>query len=420
MKKVRVKILTMPCILLVLALITVFSLHTNKAAAAEKKILLRLVDFVPLKADQAQALKWWGDELMKRTDGRVKCEYYFSQSLIKAKQQFNALSTGIADVGGLQSAWHPAETPLFMLGAMPALPTDSFRVALTAANKLGETASSQAEFKRNNVRFITASGHSGDYIYSTKPIRRVQDMKGLTVASWGYYSRAFKAWGAQPMSVASPEIFEAMKRGVVVGCNKPLLASLAQGMIDVAKYVMLPKIGINTQGPLVMNLDKWNSLPKDIKNIIQGINKEYPEMIAGLYDKSDGFYIKKMKEKGIEFNTLSDEENAKLPIKIKRGTTHIIQLANSSYGMPYKTLIAILGPVIKTNPVMPTNIIVPATLIPAASRTRTAMTPKIPMVVPSMKISSSTFFSHSNCVNGGLSDKDQRPQCFSLLKIVSA
>ena len=168
------------------------------------------------------------------------------------------------------------------------------------------------EFTGNNVHFLTANGHTGDYIYSDKPINRLDDLKGMSIASWGYYSRAFKIWGAKPASIPSPEIYDALKRGVVNGCNKPLFQGVSMALWEVAPNVMTPKIGLNVVVPLVMNLDTWKKLPPDLKKVVDEVSAEYPKKDAEIFKKIDEDAMAKMKSEGMNFTKLPDEDVAKM------------------------------------------------------------------------------------------------------------
>jgi len=300
------------CIGLLLIFASVLCVHVGDAVAAEEQITLRLAQFTKETAGESIVMKWWGDEVMKRSGGKIKVEYYFGEKLVKMREQYDAIRTGMADLGAYVSVWMPAKAPIFTIGGMPGMPTDDFYTTLVAASKLGKTEAAQKEFTGNNVHFLTANGHTGDYIYSDKPINRLDDLKGMSIATWGYYSRAFVIWGAKPASIPSPEIYDAIKRGVVNGCNKPLFQGVSMALWEVAPNVMTPKIGLNVVVPLVMNLDTWNKLPTELKKVVDEVSAEYPKKDAEDFKKIDEDAIAKMKSKGMNFTQLPDEDIAKM------------------------------------------------------------------------------------------------------------
>ena len=108
-------------------------IHTGEALAADKQITLRLAQFTKATAGESLVMKWWGDEVVKRSEGRIKIEYYFGQKLVKMREQFDAIRTGMADIGAYVSVWMPAKAPIFTIGGMPGMPTDDTYTTVVAA-----------------------------------------------------------------------------------------------------------------------------------------------------------------------------------------------------------------------------------------------------------------------------------------------
>jgi len=247
---------------------------------------------------------------MKRSGGKVECEYYFGGSLAQHTELFDAVRTKMADAAPLYACFHVAQFPIFQVHRMPAAPTESTEAAWWAFLQLGYSDWGKAELAKNNLYPVGVTGHSGDYIYSVKQVKGVADLKNMRVATSGPYGDAFKTWGCEPMEMASPEIYEAMKRGLVDACNKPLFQGITLGMHEVAPYISFPKIGF-TVLIHVINLDTWNSLPPDIQNLIDEIAAEMPKVGAEMYKADDEMWLSKMKEEGMTFTTWSDAEAAK-------------------------------------------------------------------------------------------------------------
>ena len=79
-----------------------------------------------------------------------------------------------------------------------------------------------------------------------------------------------KELGAVPVSIPSTESFEALQRGTVDGALFNLTTSTTYNLEQVAKNVY--KLPIGGVGLLIgMSLDKYNSLPDDLKEIIKEV-----------------------------------------------------------------------------------------------------------------------------------------------------
>jgi len=278
---------------------------------APAPITLKIADFTQVGQLENVMLKWWGDELMKRTNNAVKCEYYFNETLAKQKELLDAVSTGMADVAIVYGCFHQQQVPIIFVHRTPGMPTTDHYTACWAYDQLLKEDATVAELKRTNLVGLFGFGHTGDYIFSSKPVKSLADFTGLKFASSGLYSSAFKAWGGEVVEIASPEIYEGMKRGMIDACNKPLAQMLTMNMYEVSPYLAVPKIGF-TMLAATMNMDTWNNkLTPEIRNVITNLNLELPKKAAEIGAQDDVKFMEQIKAKNVTISTLPEADLAK-------------------------------------------------------------------------------------------------------------
>ncbi len=94
--------------------ICLFGLSTALAeparGAQEKPLILKVAIFTPAGITYTKANCWILEEIEKRSKGRIKFEYYFSASLLPAKETVNGLKTGVADIAIASGAYEPGKT----------------------------------------------------------------------------------------------------------------------------------------------------------------------------------------------------------------------------------------------------------------------------------------------------------------------
>ena len=80
---------------------------------------------------------------------------------------------------------------------------------------------------------------------------------------------------------------------------------------EVVKYVTLVYFHV---APFFvsMNMDKWNSLPKDIQEVFTQVSQEYIDIAGGVWDKASAAGLEYAKEQGLEIIELPDAERARL------------------------------------------------------------------------------------------------------------
>ncbi len=132
-----------------------------------------------------------------------------------------------------------------------------------------------------------------------------------------------EALGATPVNIPMPEAYPALEKGVIDGLLQPFGPMKAFKTADVTRYHTTNANLSNFLFSTVMNLEKWNSLPKDIQKAIEEVSGASAAKFMGtVFDGTQEGDIKYMQEQGDTFITLSPEEKARwiaavLPIREK-------------------------------------------------------------------------------------------------------
>ena len=106
--------------------------------------------------------------------------------------------------------------------------------------------------------------------------------------------------------------YEALKKGVVEGTFGPMEVLKGWKQAEVIKYTTeCYSIGYTTTFFVVMNLDKWNSLPPDVQKTIEQINKEWAVKHGEAWDTSDAQGIVFFLNQGSEIIGLDAKEGEK-------------------------------------------------------------------------------------------------------------
>lgn len=106
-------------------------------------------------------------------------------------------------------------------------------------------------------------------LYSRKPVRSLEDFKGLKVRSTGIPAAVFQKAGATPVFFPGEELYQALQTGVVDAAHwGGVAAGWDMKLQEVTKYIVMPPLGNVTNGDLFINLKLWNSLPSDIQRVL--------------------------------------------------------------------------------------------------------------------------------------------------------
>lgn len=94
-----------------LSLILFAGWPSEAPAQGGKTLVLRVAHLSSAIGTGPEYLKKAAAEVEKRTEGRIKFEIYWSESLVKVKEMPKAVQRGVCDVAWVASSYHPAEIP---------------------------------------------------------------------------------------------------------------------------------------------------------------------------------------------------------------------------------------------------------------------------------------------------------------------
>lgn len=280
-----------------------------------KPIVLKKADFQPFNNTRARLSKAWAEDVEKRTQGRVKIEYFPAETLLKAAEMFEGTRAGVTDIGIWVQAYNPAVSPISALFTLPGI-SPRFRPAVRAANELilsGDFAFFRDELRRLGVEPLYAWGVSDQEMISTKPVGGLAALQGLKVRVIGReWPRLISEFGGTPVAMPWPEVYEALARGTLDANVGFVVANRDAKLHEAAKHHSRVNLGAPA-GPLaIINKRTWDGLPKDVQQAMREAGQAYVERLADLYDKEVQEAVKEMEAKGVRFYEWSPGDRGKL------------------------------------------------------------------------------------------------------------
>ena len=222
----------------------------------------------------------WKTEVEKRTGGKVAIKTFPGGTLLKAKAMMDGVIAGTADIGCLCMAYQPGR---FIVTNAIALPL-GFPNATVASLTLWDLYAKQKPQEFAKVKVLTMFTCAPANIYAKKPVRNLEDLKGLELRASGGTAQVLKALGATPVGMPQSQTPEALQKGVVQGAASSLETLMDFKYAEMCRYVTI------FNGPVypfavVMNMDKWNSLPEDVQKVMDGMAIEQAWWTGNYMDK---------------------------------------------------------------------------------------------------------------------------------------
>ena len=280
----------------------------DKSANAADVIRLKVANYFPPPANQSKLMDAFCKDLEARTNGRVKVDYFAGGSLLKSTAMFDGVVNGIADIGYSHVYYTAGRMPVTETTGLP-LGYPSAWVAGHVMNDFYQKVQPK-EFDKVRVLWLNSSTPSA--IASKKPIRKLEDLKGLTIRAPGLSGDIMKALGGTPAPTPMMEVYDAISKGVIDGEASNFETLVAFKFAEVVNYsTSIWQITYPFPFYCVMNKKTYDKLPPDIRTIFDELVGEYKERFILMWNSVD-FNGKAFGEKkGVEFIDLPPEELAK-------------------------------------------------------------------------------------------------------------
>ncbi|MGD0232404.1 MAG: TRAP transporter substrate-binding protein [Syntrophorhabdales bacterium] len=279
------------------------------SVASATVIKLKLANYFPTTHMNSLMLGKYCEELNKKLAGKVEITQYTGGTLLSAPKMAAGVSTGIADIGFSHCSYTRGRFPVMEIMELP-LGFPSPWIGGHVANDFYNKFKPKEWDGFHTIVFCTSPVNVVQTL--TKPVRTLEDIRGLKLRGTGRIGDIAKALGAVPMPIEIVDTYEALRRGVVEGNFGPLEQLKGFKIGEIEKYVTASwKIGSVFSFYLVMNKNKWNSLPPDVQKVITDYSRDFLDRWLYEWNAIDiegrEFFVKQ----GGQILPLSDTESAR-------------------------------------------------------------------------------------------------------------
>ncbi len=248
-----------------IALLTGALLWSSLAGAQTQTFELKATHFLPPNHTFHKELVRWGDELSKKSNGRLTIKVFPSSQMGPTPRQFDLVRTGVADIGvGLTGAT-PGRFPLTEVSNLAFVVNESEKSS-ALITKLAPQYLAK-EFADVKLLQLVLTPPLKFHMANTN-MSSVSAFKGMRIRYAGaLFAESIKAFGATPVSVSPGEVVDAMSKGTVDGAMFPYEGAQSFKVDSVAKFSHEP--GVNAASFFwVMNRDSYDKLPPDLRALI--------------------------------------------------------------------------------------------------------------------------------------------------------
>jgi len=275
-------------------------------------VTLKVADTFPSSGFVPEMEKAWAEYITKRTGGKVKFQFFWSDSLFKQADGATNLKAGVADFARVASTYDPAKTQLWMTLDMPFNAKDYW--CGISSSVLTEQEEPNLKKTFDELGFLPIMGYSSGHFQflSKDPITKVSELANKRIRSYGGARIGmYKHLGISPIFMPYAQIYEGVERGVVDGAEATILLTQSFKHYEVAKNMMITNSGFVAASPLSISLRRWNSFPESLKKIFREAAIEHDQNWAKGMMEQESVQLKEFQDKhGMKVVNLSDADRA--------------------------------------------------------------------------------------------------------------
>lgn len=273
---------------------------------------LRIQTHYAPETESGRLAQEYFDKVQLMSNGEIAIEPFFSSSVVKSVETFDAAATGILDCdmtgGGYQTGKNPAfqfvgdimggyDTPYQQLSWL------YYGDGLAAAQKLYNT---------YDMQLVGWWVYGQESFASTKPIAGISDLKNWKFRSPpGMETKIFEKLGATPIVMDFTEIFTALETGIIDGADASGLANnVGLGLYDIAKFANFPGFHSMPSDHLACNKAVWDAMPEHHRSIMSTAMESLALRTALTFEKKNAEAASDLRAAGVTLSQWGAEDMA--------------------------------------------------------------------------------------------------------------
>lgn len=270
-----------------------------------EEVRLKAVCFLPSSHPLAAVIPMYIEKVKEQTKGEVVIEFLGGPEIMAGPEQVKALQRGkmIQMVITVVSQYEALVPEAATTNLSKLLPWEERQRGYY--NLLVES------HKKADLMYLGRWIHGPFYLWTKKPVSKLEDLKGLRMRTGALYDRFMKQLGIVPVSIAPADVYVALERGMADGFGWPILGARKDGWTTKVKYLIGHPF-YNQNGTILMNRENWDKMKPAQQQALQEATATFERIMVEYSQKEIEKEMKILKEqegiKIIEFSSAEAEK----------------------------------------------------------------------------------------------------------------
>lgn len=228
----------------------------------------------------------WIPEIEKQTNSKVKINVNFGGALLNSQEVLDGVADGVTDMALIFPDFYPEKLFGFQIFKLfPEAPQKWENINTIYQQAFEQLPQLSEELEKLNQKPLLMTVGLPTVFGSPNKIESVEDIIGKGWrASSRWHLESLKHIGANPVSVPWEDVYMSLETGVIDGVMTNYDGFHLMKFHEAApEIIVAPQLWWSTPFLHTINLDKWNSMPKDIQDGILKATEIAQEKFGEVY-----------------------------------------------------------------------------------------------------------------------------------------
>jgi TRAP-type mannitol/chloroaromatic compound transport system substrate-binding protein len=220
--------------------------------------------------------KAFADRMEQFSGGRFKIQVFPGGALGNALRVPETVKNGVAECGHTWMGYDWGKDPTTVVFGGYAGSFDSERMLHWLYGAGGDALQKQYRDEKEGIISLPLFIRTAEaFLHSRKPVKNLNDLKGLKLRTAGAWLEMAKDLGAAPVTTAGGDVYPMLERGAIDATEwGTLWENITPGFHKVAKYVIIPGVHQPTAPfELCINKEAWAKVTPADQRLVEQVAK---------------------------------------------------------------------------------------------------------------------------------------------------